>query len=258
MDQQTAEGWEKTKKKNHTYLPTIDEYKCTLHLPITSTELKSSVVTEELLKSTVSAILTDINMWEKLGKNPIHVLCKAGLDGSGGHNHRNQTIQSTSDVPNSYIGMFVTPLTISSGADVIWENDYPNLQAMTRPLFLERAKEDISHINDIFPKYDGAFNELKVAKIFDNNFSNLTSYDIKTTMIDGKMASILCGDPGAFCKYCFSTREQCSDVDYITETGTFYIEKSYEQAQETWEKLEWRNGVYRFSKERSSAQTNSD
>ena len=111
---------------------TIDEYKCTLHPPITSTELKSSVVTEELLKSTVSAILTDINMWEKLGKNPIHVVCKAGLDGSGGHNHRNQTIQSTcDDVPNSYIGMFVTPLTISSGTDVIWENDYPNSQAMT-------------------------------------------------------------------------------------------------------------------------------
>ena len=172
----------------------------------------------------------------KLGKNPIHVVCKAGLDGSGRHNHRKQTIQSTSDdVPNSYIGMFVTSLTISTGADVIWENNYPNSQAITRPLFLERAKEDISHINDIFPKYDRAEG---CKKIFDNNFSNPISYDIKTTMIDGKMASILCGDSGAFCKYCFSTREQCSNVDYITETGTFYIEKSYEQAQETWEKLE--------------------
>ena len=223
-------------------LPTrnaIDEYKSTLHPPITSTELRSSVVTGELLNSTVSAILTDNNMWGNIGNDPIHVVCKAGLDGSGGHNHRMQAIESTDDdVPNSYIGMFVTPLTISSGADVIWENEYPNSQAMTRPLFLERAKEDMVHINEIFPTYDSAFQELKVAKVFDINFSNPISYDVKTTMIDGKMASMLCGDSGAFCKYCFSTREQCSDIDYITETGTFYVEKSYEQAQETWEKLE--------------------
>ena len=222
-------------------LPTrnaIDKYKATLHPPIISTELKSSVVTEELLNSTVSAILTDNNMWEKVSDCAIHVVGKAGLDGAGGHNHRHQAILSNDeDVPDSYIGMFVTPLAILASADVIWENDYPNSQAMTRPLFLERAKEDMDHINYIFPMYDNAFNELKLAKPFDNT-NNLISYDIKTTMIDGKMASILCGDSGSYCKYCFCTREQCNNVDYITETGTFYVEKTYEQALDTWEKLE--------------------
>ena len=220
----------------------IDEYKCLLHPPITSTELKASVDTANLLDSTVSAILTENNIWEQFdgGENNIHILCKAGLDGSGGHNHRNQSVQSTSEeVPDSYIGMFITPLTISSSTDVVlWENEYPNSQAMTLPLFLERVKEDISHVNDIFPLYDTAFNALKVAKIFDINSNLSISYDIRTTMIDGKMASILCGDSGAFCKYCFSNREQCSNLDYITETDTFYIEKTYEQAKETWEKLE--------------------
>ena len=57
-------------------------------------------------------------------------------------------------------------------------------------------------------------------------------------MIDGKMASILCGDSGSFCKYCLSTREQCSDLGYINEMGTFYIENNYEQPKETWQKLD--------------------
>ena len=234
----------------------IDGYKVTLHPPITSTELKSSVETEELLNTTVSSILKERDLWKKLGDDPIHVICKAGLDGSGGHNHRKQEILSTDeDVPNSYIGMFVTPLSIElGGGDVIWENEYPNSQAMTRPLFLERAKEDMAHINEIFPHYDSAFQALKIAKIFDINRTNQISYDIKTTMIDGKMTSLLCGDSGAFCKYCFSSREQCSDLDFITEAGKFNIEKSYEQAQETWDKLE--SGEMSYTDEARKGQVN--
>lgn len=55
-------------------------------------------------------------------------------------------------------------------------------------------------------------------------------------MLDGKMASLVLGDGGAFCHHCHTTRIEANDLAYIVQG--FTITKSIEEMVETWKKIE--------------------
>ena len=71
-------------------------------------------------------------------------------------------------------------------------------------------------------------------------------------MFDGKMTSILLGDGGAFCHYCFSTKAEANDVD-IVEDG-FTIDKELSNMEGIWEDLE--AGSMKYDDPNRAGQTN--
>ena len=56
------------------------------------------------------------------------------------------------------------------------------------------------------------------------------------SMLDGKMASLVLGDGGAFCHHCHATRKEANDLAYIVQG--FEITKTIEEIVETWKKIE--------------------
>ena len=76
--------------------------------------------------------------------------------------------------------------------------------------------------------------------------------ETETSMIDGKMCSILTGTGGAWCQYCDATRAQGNDVTEILKG--FHINRTSAAAKENWQKL--LDGYIRYSDKERCGQTN--
>ena len=107
----------------------------------------------ELLHSTLRDLVESEDLETKLQVLPpdqevvFHV--KTGLEGSGSHIRRHQLcgndVADANDVDN-FVGVFVTPLALTSEGDCTWKNPSPNSTFMTRPVELLKAKENRDNV----------------------------------------------------------------------------------------------------------------
>lgn len=223
-------------------LPTrndIDEYKKSLQPNLSeSSALKCCCSLKDLAVQTTKALLNGCS--EDLfssDTNELHVLSKFGLDGSGSHKIRHQTADGTSGKMTNFIGAFWCPLVIEHNNQEIWRNPLPNSIVYARPVCLVREKETRDNLLTHFKPI------LDEAKLLENSFDIVVKntevqLKVKTeiSMVDCKMVSLLQGDSGGFCHYCFVNRQNANDPLIIAQG--FHIEKTLEQMEETWKEVE--------------------
>ena len=105
-------------------------------------------------------------------------------------------------------------------------------------LSLFRAKEERKVVESEISGYLKTIEDLRKVPIEVSINGSLVhvEHHIETSMIDGKMASILQGDSGSFCHYCNVTKQEGNSLVFIL--NGFEISKTYEQCKTIIKKLE--------------------
>ena len=233
----------------------IDKFKQNLHPYIKSEPLKSSVNMIHLINETIGEIMDMTCEKDPDFQLPDNIYCylKFGCDGSGSHNKRHQNASSDAyDVhplfsetdSQNYLAAFITPLLIlpqpkENGInDIIWRNEMPNSNLLTRPVVLMRAKENREIITQEIEPYFEVINSFKNKPIsVELNEKKVNfHYEIEASMLDGKLVGLVQGDTGAFCHYCDHTRESAHERSNICEG--FEINKTWEECMDIWDKLQ--------------------
>lgn len=224
----------------------IDVIKKTLHPPILSQEIKSSVDMKALLNETVVALLS-LNKAKLIERNSFTVLGKFGVDGSGSHKVRHQLVDADASLletghldhtkTSTFLLSCYVPLEIVDEENKnVWRNPIPNSTSFARPIFLMRAPENREVLE---VELEGPLQHIRNPVEEELNVDGLdvkVNFKTECSMIDGKMASLLQGDSGAFCHYCTTTRAEANDINNIQQG--FHINKDYNSCREAWEKLE--------------------
>ena len=225
-------------------LPTrnaVDLFKHTLHPPIFSQELKSSVDFLALLKETAEALIELSHVSSLDYSQQFELIGKFGVDGSGSHKIRHQMIdldRATEETPHldpnhssAFLLTCYCPLSLTCNGKTVWENKVPNSNTFARPVTLTQCKEDRAVLeHEIAPLLTVIQKPTKImVKICNINCETLCS------MLDGKMVNLLQGDSGAFCHLCSSSKADANNIRNIAEG--FHINKSYQSCKAAWDKL---------------------
>ena len=140
----------------------VDAYKKSLCPSVALDHLSASVNVQDLFDSTLHAILSNEDLFDKLSDLPVDSLltlsATVGLVGSGSHSRRHQLSSEVDDdnsfaSSDSFLGVFKTPLCIHvSGVSdmVLWENPFPNSVFYARPIKLVKAKECRAFVASFF------------------------------------------------------------------------------------------------------------
>ena len=190
----------------------------------------ANLIESEGLESKVQALPPDAD---------VIFLVKSGLDGSGSHVRRQQLsgddVADANEVDN-FVGVFVTPLSLTAENVCLWKNSAPNSVYMTRPVELFKAKENRANITTHFSPLQKDADALKAPHAV-CGISRL-SIRCEFSMIDGKMVDLLQGDSGSFCHYCHVSRDDASSIHALLQNNStpFPISKTIQQCNEAYEK----------------------
>ena len=240
-------------------LPTrnaISDYKKTL-LPgeLIVEDTKTSCDMQALALQTVSGIIEvetskDVptplpDAHQLLMHNPtVKVNAKFGVDGSGSHQIRHQqenNNESSIQSSKNYLGAFWCPLQVDVDSKTIWKNPLPNSIVYSRPLFLVREKEDRASLKKHFRPYIVESKKLEdvhesVLSIKGHQSNVILQVSSELSMIDGKVVDAIQGDSGAWCHYCYTTKQDGNTISVILQG--FPLEKTVEEMTATWEAVE--------------------
>lgn len=238
----------------------VDTTKKTL-LPssILSEAVKSSADVQEVILQTVESLL---EIKELTPNSDLKVVAKFGLDGSGSHQIRHQKAEEEEDSGDSsdeeeqkettsYICAFWCPLHVFCGNITLWTNPLPNSILYARPVCLVREKETRESVSVHFKPYMDKLAEIEttVIPITSDCSANVIT---ELSMLDGKMVDQIQGDSGAFCHYCYASRDDANNIEKIR--NGFVIEKSAEKCLEKWQALD--SGEMRYSDKNRAGQVN--
>lgn len=225
----------------------VDKFKKSLHPPIFSCQIKSSVDFDHLLRDTARSLIDlqflDSQTQALAVQKQFSLVGKFGIDGSGAHKIRHQIIDhekildetphlDPSKIDSILLSCYV-PLTLTMNDNIVWENPVPNSTVFARPVSLTRCKE----IRPVIEKeLEPIFNSLKRQPTF-SQIDEVTTVSFRTecSMVDGKMVDIIQGDSGAFCHYCTSTKSDCNDL--LNISNGFNINKNYQSCLDAWQKV---------------------
>ena len=224
---------------------TIDNSKSAFHPPITSCQIKSSVDIKMLLDETACALI-ELSNKDVISGGKYELVGKFGADGSGSHKIRQQVIDTSllmAETPhldptksNSFLLSCYCPLELRCNDEVLWTNPVPNSTAYARPVSLTRTTEDRDVLSiELEPSFAVIRKDYSADIVVGSENVNITC-KTECSMIDGKMASLLQGDSGAFCHLCHVTRADANDTVLISQG--FQITKDYKSCLDAWKKLD--------------------
>ena len=132
--------------------------------------------------------------------------------------------------------MFTPLKLITTGSNnVIWKEHSPASPLSCRPLSLMLGKETDAALK---PEYKHLITEKRATimssplNVLCKDRQYIVKLELKLSLIDGKMRSLLSGRGGAFCVLCSCTREDARNPDL-----EFSIDVCGDQIQEIWRKL---------------------
>ena len=227
----------------------IDLAKGSLHPPIATCQIKSSVDMKDMLTETGQALLSQTKIVGNEAKKFV-IIGKFGCDGSGSHKVRHQRIyieDALEETPNlnpqnvsNFLLSCYCPLEIKEIGESevqVWKNPQPNSIAFARPVSLTRAEESREILqSELMLPFELIRNPfLKEIKNADGEIKYTMEFKTECSMVDGKMVSLIQGDSGAFCHLCTSTREEANN--HLNILAGFEMNKDYNSCQTAWRKL---------------------
>ncbi|KAI6652498.1 hypothetical protein LOD99_7512 [Oopsacas minuta] len=97
--------------------------------------------------------------------------------------------------------------------NIIWSNQYLNSRFSNHPIVLLFQKENIESVTSLMNFLNPHIDEL-ISTSFENE-SGHVNFEIKASMLDGKMSGIFSGHSGAACHCCFAGQTDVSDPENV-------------------------------------------
>ena len=130
-------AWRHLREKQESITPPIN------NLPPPHTGVYFNIL--EAIKTTTSRILETVSFDD--GINTLHLYCKFGFDGSGGHAIFNQVKNAET---NNLILTAFCPLEIKDSSNhIIWTQPSPNAPKSQRPVLIQTGKESSESLKSL-------------------------------------------------------------------------------------------------------------
>lgn len=195
--------------------------------PIEITDRKAVIGLGALLENTALRIASDFSsdQLKKINSCDLQLICKWGCDGLSALSEYKQinTSESSSEYKSVFMASLV-PLRIrkyadsdspSTSFDDIWKNSTPGSKAFCRPISFEYIKESKTTTQDLINRIEAEIKNLEPITIEIENYSFNMSYDLKLTMIDGKVGNAITGTSSTW--YCYICGDKKSEFSNISK-----------------------------------------
>jgi hypothetical protein len=171
---------------------------------------------------------------------PLRAKLRTGTDGSGSQPNSHQ--KSSNDLTQTHKETFVICLDSVTAADgeVVYDNEFKASDCGMRPLGIVPAKENDELVGQIMSHLDPE-TEFCNSTRFDiiganGDAESVPVYcDIKISLVDGKIVSLLMGCGGAYCKICTASDKDAHDVTNVV--NGFSLDRSVAKHQVLFDKL---------------------
>lgn len=142
---------------------------------------------------------------------------KWGMDGASGQQTTRQKWSDTScGDDNAVFVISFTPLLLKAGDDIIWSNKTPSSVHFCRVLKFSFVKESTEVIIN---EYNKCHNLLEKVKTYCFDFNDVpfeVNFDLKCTMIDGKVCNVLTNQKASnCCNICRVGPKLINDLEYV-------------------------------------------
>lgn len=214
--------------KKNCYPEHIETYNCGAKVHLIS-----------LIDHTVRQILLTLpdNVIKQIKNKSLTLLGKWGMDGASGQQNTRQSwysdndndtnhlcYSSDSDVDNidtdlSDKAVFLTtfvPLRLMSETSTLWINEKPNSVLKCRPIRFDFTKETKSLTIKNYNHYTKILEKVKNYVITFKDMTFHIKFDLKCTMIDGKVCNTLTNQNASnSCNICFVSPKNINKIDYV-------------------------------------------
>lgn len=206
------------------------------HLSIN--DFGASVNVKSLLTHTTERILLTLSK-EKLHKlrdKELMLYGKWGMDGASGQQttrqkwlaetvtfEKDQSSDTDDDdtvvkdifSDNAVFVISFVPLQLMAENSIVWKNERPSSVSYCRPIKFQFVKESNSIVLNEYKFYSDILKDLKSSCVIENMTFNI-SFDIKCTMIDGKVCNILTDQKSSnCCNICGVGPKNINNIAYI-------------------------------------------
>lgn len=191
--------------------------------PIAVNDQEACIELANLLENTATRIVSGFStdQLNKVNNSDVVMLCKWGCDGLSSLPEYKQAgqIQSSSGYKSVFMASLV-PLRIrlyskscENAFEDIWINPTPGSKLFCRPIGFEYTKESTTSTKDLVAYINGEKDNLEPISIEIGTFRFNISFDLKLTMIDGKVSNAIT-DTSSFwkCSICNENKSQFSDI----------------------------------------------
>ncbi|OXA46867.1 hypothetical protein Fcan01_18208 [Folsomia candida] len=171
------------------------------------TESSASIPLNSLLQHTASrivnmqnSVLLQIFASQHICEIKATLICSWGFDGSSGQSRYKQK-SSTSFDDSSIFATTLTPIRLTAAnGTVIWNNSSPQSIRFCRPLHLQYIKESQEKILNEQKYVEDQIAVLDPIEVFVDLGKTITiNFDLRFTVIDGKVLSAICGVKSSMC-----------------------------------------------------------
>lgn len=123
------------------------------------------------------------------------LISKWGMDGASNQQTTRQkwSVEQTNANDASVFIVSFVPLQLKSGDKVIWNNDTPNSQIFNRPIMFICKKEEENLVLKEYNYYTDLLDKVKTYELTYKDEIFSITFDIKCTMIGGKVCNFLTG-----------------------------------------------------------------
>lgn len=223
-------------KEYPTYATLMSAKKACYPDMIDVTERGASIDLQSLLDHTTSRIILSVEneKREKFNGQKLVLYSKWGMDGASGqqtfkqkwseqnpivcNENSDKEVPSGVDVPldeSVFIISFV-PLEISSKNDILWKNERPSSVRYCRPIKFQFIKETSVNTRKEYNLYMKKISELVPTTVTIGENTYNVSYDMKCTMIDGKVCNVLTDQKSSTsCNICGASPNQMNNLELI-------------------------------------------
>ena len=195
----------------------------------------------EALKITILRTLQLIDELPPTGST-LNIRIKDGVDRSGSHAIYHQI--NNANTNNMIMYMFcLLDIVDTDTNSVIFSEKQSNSPHAMRPIFITMGKEIISNLSNVKEAFNKRSSNAEFVLQFNNNVYNI-KIEAQMSLIDGKMRTMLSSLGGAFCVFCFITRDVACGR-HGSYSSYFNITRSAENTMSMWNNLVDENQVIR-------------
>lgn len=190
---------------------------------------KAIVGISPLLENTASRIVSILSadQLEKINSSKLQLVCKWGCDGSSLLSEYKQFSESEISDYKSILMASMVPLRLRKYADKdsastsfedIWINPSPGSKSFCRPISFEYTKETKIATQQLVHTIESEIKLLQPISIEVENYSFNISFDMKLTMIDGKVCNSLTETSSNWnCSICGEKKTQFANISKNTK-----------------------------------------
>lgn len=200
------------------------------HIEISKTGAEVHFIS--LLAHTTERILLSLTAedFKSIKSDELRLIGKWGMDGFTGQQDTRQEWSSKNDVPHenstsdtnvrptdkNVLLISFAPLQLRAGNKILWQNRVHSSINYCRPVEFEFTRETSDTVIDIYNRYSDLLKKVETYSLTVKKQLFKLKFDLKCTMIDGKMCNFLTNQSASnCCNICRVSPKNINDIDHV-------------------------------------------